>query len=107
MVSSERWQKSRFETAARKVSERFGRGPKASSRGYDIGAAHLQVAKTVAAVREKAADMSDDDRKKAEVKAAQREGQVYAKRYRSIVRGAGSPTQCGRSLPTAPTRLSS
>jgi hypothetical protein len=67
-------------TAARKVAERFGRGPEAGSRGYDLGAAEIQVTKAVAKIQEKAPDMSDIDRKAAEVRAAQQAGQTYAKK---------------------------
>jgi hypothetical protein len=67
-------------TAARKVAESFGCGPAAGSRGYDLGAAEVQVTKAVAKIQKEICDMPDDDRKKKEVEVSQRAGQVYAKK---------------------------
>ncbi len=67
-------------TAARKVAESFGRGRSAGSRGYDLGAAEGRVAKAVADIQAEISGMTDDDRKKKEVEAAQSAGGKYAKK---------------------------
>lgn len=67
--------------AAKKVAESFGKGRRASSRGYDLRAAEAEVAEKVAeAVRLAPADMTADDLKKKMISAAQSAGQAYCNR---------------------------
>lgn len=70
-----------IKAVAKKVAESYGRGRRASSRGYDLRAAEADVAKKVAAVRESAsADLTEAELKKKEIHAAQSAGQVYCNR---------------------------
>jgi hypothetical protein len=92
-------------TAARKVAERFGRGPEAGSRGYDLGAAEIQVAKAIAKIQAEICGMTDEEHKKKVVEAAQRAGQVYAKkvqvdRTRRRIADAMSAIAAGGTDPT-------
>ncbi|MCS3893307.1 hypothetical protein M2171_002440 [Bradyrhizobium japonicum USDA 38] len=67
--------------AAKKVAESYGRGRRASSRGYDLRAAEAEVKKAVADVRATAsADLTAAEIKKLEIHAAQSAGQVYCNR---------------------------
>ncbi|MHC2576445.1 hypothetical protein ACVMHR_001184 [Bradyrhizobium diazoefficiens] len=67
--------------AAKKVAESYGRGLRASSRGYDLRAAEAEVKKAVADVRATASsDLTSAELKKLEVHAAQSAGQVYCNR---------------------------
>ncbi|WP_156526822.1 hypothetical protein [Bradyrhizobium sp.] len=67
--------------AAKKVAESFGKGRRASSRGYDLRAAEAEVAEKVAtAVQSAPADLGSAELKKKLISAAQSAGQVYCNR---------------------------
>ncbi|QOZ66340.1 MULTISPECIES: hypothetical protein [Bradyrhizobium] len=67
--------------AAKKVAESYGRGLRASSRGYDLRAAEAEVKKAVADVRATASsDLTPAELKKLEIHAAQSIGQVHCNR---------------------------
>jgi hypothetical protein len=67
--------------AAKKVAESYGKGRRASSRGYDLRAAEAEVAEKVAEVRANApADLTPAEIKKMEIRAAQVAGRVYCNR---------------------------
>lgn len=67
--------------AAKKVAESYGRGRRASSRGFDLRAAEAEVKKAVADVRENAsADLTAAELKKKEIDAARGAGGRYCNR---------------------------
>ena len=67
--------------AAKKTAESYGKGRRASSRGYDLRAAEAEVAVKVAdALQNAPADLTPAELKKLEIRAAQVAGRVYCNR---------------------------
>jgi hypothetical protein len=87
--------------AAKKVAESYGKGRRASSRGYDLRAAEAETKKAVADVRQNAsADLTEAEIKKLEIHAAQNAGQVYCNRVqvqRSVRRIADAMLEISKS----------
>lgn len=87
--------------AAKRVAESYGKGRRASSRGYDLRAAEAEVSEKVAeALRGAPAHLTSAELKKLEVHAAQSAGQVYCNRVqvqRSVRRIADAMLQISKT----------
>lgn len=66
-------------TAAKNISQKFGRGRHVSNRGYDVGAAETMVAKALAGAAAANPDLTEKDR----LHAAQSAGATYATAQRN------------------------
>jgi hypothetical protein len=97
-----------IKVAAKKVAESYGKGRRASSRGFDLRAAEADVAKAVAAFRETApADLTEAEFKKKEIDAARSAGGHYCNRVQvqRSVRQTENPSGSSPACIPRPSKL--